>query len=185
MLVFITVWALWFVSEIMISRLTKSGGHDKKGRDKGSFWVIWIAAAIGITSGVFCAGNSDVPIARTLLIPYIGLLVTIAGMVIRLRAVWTLGRMFTAQVTIRENHKIKSDGLYKILRHPSYSASVLSFIGLGISMNNWISLIVITAFVTFAMLYRIKIEEKVLIEQFGEEYKEYMKGTYRLIPFIY
>lgn len=185
MLIFITVWALWFVSEVMISRLTKSGGLDKKGKDRGSFWVIWIAAAIGITSGAYCASYVDIPIGRILFIPYAGLVVTAAGIIIRLTAVFTLGRMFTAQVTIREDHKIKRDGLYKFMRHPSYSAAVLSFIGLGISMNNWLSLAIITLLITFAMLYRIKIEEKVLIEQFGQEYLDYMKGTYRLIPFIY
>jgi protein-S-isoprenylcysteine O-methyltransferase Ste14 len=88
-------------------------------------------------------------------------------------------------VTIRDNHQIKKDGLYKVIRHPAYSGSILSFIGFGISLNNWISLIIITILIVSAMLYRISIEEKLLIEHFGPDYLEYTKKTYRLVPWIY
>ena len=168
-----------------MNRLLRSGQYDKKGQDKGSLGVVWITVAIAITSGVFCSINFNFPIGRLLIIPYIGLILIVIGMIIRFIAVWSLGRLFTVDVTIRENHVIKQDGLYKIIRHPSYSGMLLSFIGFGISLNNWISLLIITILVTIALLYRIRIEERLLINQFGSEYTEYMKRTYLLIPFIY
>jgi len=106
-------------------------------------------------------------------------------MILRFISIWSLGKFFTVDVTIRDNHKIKQDGLYRIIRHPSYTGMLLSFIGLGISINNWISLLTISILVTIAMLYRIKIEERALKDQFGSEYSDYMKRTYRLIPWIY
>jgi protein-S-isoprenylcysteine O-methyltransferase Ste14 len=62
---------------------------------------------------------------------------------------------------------------------------LLSFIGFGIALNNWISLILVTSAITAAFIMRIRIEEKTLIEQFGTEYIEYKKETYALIPFLY
>jgi protein-S-isoprenylcysteine O-methyltransferase Ste14 len=112
-------------------------------------------------------------------------LIILAGMVFRFMAILSLGKMFTVDVTIRDNHLIKKDGLYKTLRHPSYTGMILSFIGFGISLNNWISLIIIIVLVVPAMLYRIKIEEKLLIDHFGSDYVEYAKKTYRLVPWIY
>ena len=92
---------------------------------------------------------------------------------------------FTVDVTIRDDHKIKKDGLYRLIRHPSYSGSILSFIGFGISLNNWISLFIISLPVIFAMIHRIKVEEKLLVARFGKEYVDYMRKTFRLIPWIY
>jgi protein-S-isoprenylcysteine O-methyltransferase Ste14 len=120
-----------------------------------------------------------------MLLPYFGLILITAGMLFRFISVWSLGRFFTVDVTIRTNHKLKKDGVYRIIRHPSYAASILSFIGFGISLNNWLSLLIISVPVTFAMLYRIKIEEKMLLNQFGAAYADYMKRTKRLIPWIF
>jgi protein-S-isoprenylcysteine O-methyltransferase Ste14 len=93
--------------------------------------------------------------------------------------------MFTVDVTIRENHKIKKDGLYKILRHPAYSGMIISFIGFGLSLNNWISFLVVAIPITSVMILRIKAEEASLLKQFGNEYSDYIKTTYRLMPWVY
>lgn len=71
------------------------------------------------------------------------------------------------------------------MRHPSYAFSLLTFVGLAIVLNNYISAIVLLIPVFVMFLRRINIEEEVLIEQFGQDYIDYMKKTKRLIPFIY
>ncbi|MEO8852326.1 MAG: isoprenylcysteine carboxylmethyltransferase family protein [Ginsengibacter sp.] len=60
---------------------------------------------------------------------YVGIAIIILGIILRLIAVASLGKFFTVDVTIRQNHRLKKDGIYKYLRHPSYFASLLSFIG--------------------------------------------------------
>jgi len=163
----------------------RSGKSDQKGADKGSFQIIWITIGIANTFGLLAAIFLELPISQTLLVPFLGLALIVMGMIIRFVAIWTLGRFFTVDVTIRENHTIKQSGLYKIIRHPSYLGSLLSFIGYGLSLNNWVSLILISVLMTWAMLHRIAIEEKVMVKQFGEEYISYMKHSRRLIPWIY
>jgi protein-S-isoprenylcysteine O-methyltransferase Ste14 len=182
MIKFIIIWSIWLIAEILLNRLKHS---DKKGQDKGSLRIIWITIGIAISLGVLASIFLNVPISNWIFVQYFGLLLIIAGMILRFISILTLGNLFTVDVTIRDNHKIKKDGVYGIIRHPSYTGSILSFIGFGISLNNWISLIVITILIVMAMLYRIKIEEKLLIDQFGNEYLDYSKKTYRLIPCIY
>ena len=107
------------------------------------------------------------------------------GIGFRLLAIKQLGRFFTVDVTIRENHQLLQTGFYKYLRHPSYTGSLLTFFGFGISLNNWLGLGIVILPTVITMLYRIRIEEKVLTEQFGKSYLEYSSKTKRLIPFIY
>jgi len=184
-MIFIITWSVWFISEIVLNRLLRAGTKDKKDKDKGSLGIIWITIGIAIPLGIVSSIFFNIPISHLRITPYVGLFIIIAGMILRFISIWSLGKFFTVDVTIRDNHKIKQDGLYRIIRHPSYTGMLLSFIGLGISINNWISLLTISILVTTAMLYRIKIEERALKEQFGLEYSDYMKRTYRLIPWIY
>jgi protein-S-isoprenylcysteine O-methyltransferase Ste14 len=107
------------------------------------------------------------------------------GITLRFISVKQLGKHFTVDVTIREGHELFAGGFYKYLRHPSYSASILSFLGFGVTLNNWLSLLAILAITFSAFVYRMNVEEKVLIEEFGDKYREHIKGTKRLIPFIY
>jgi protein-S-isoprenylcysteine O-methyltransferase Ste14 len=109
----------------------------------------------------------------------------IFGIAIRLIAIRTLGKFFTVNLNLAEDHLLIKNGLYKYLRHPSYSGSLLSFLGFGISLNNWPALIVIFVPVLLSFIYRINIEEKLMSVQFGNDYDEYKKQTKRLVPLIY
>jgi len=185
MTLFVIIWSVWCISEILLNRLFLSRNRHQSKQDKGTLRIIWVAIALAISLGVVSSIHIKLPIGNIAIIPYLGLSIILGGMIFRFAAIYSLGHMFTVNVTIRDNHKIKKDGLYRIIRHPSYTGSILSFIGFGISLNNWISLIIITVLVVSAMLYRIKIEEKLLINHFGSDYSDYAKKTYRLVPWIY
>ena len=185
MSIFTIVWLLWGLSEIFLNRFFHSGKSDKKKQDKGTIIIIWLTIAISMALGINSKIYLRLPIGQSYIIPYLGLIFVILGMIIRGTAIITLGKFFTVDVTVRNDHKVIKEGVYRILRHPAYSGSLLSFFGFGISLNNWASLFFIIVPVTIAMLYRIKIEEMVLIEHFGYDYEEYMKTTYRLIPWVY
>jgi protein-S-isoprenylcysteine O-methyltransferase Ste14 len=180
------IYAVWFLSEILLNRFRRSDSRLHQGnRDKQSLTIIWISIFLSITAGVLSAGFFDTRISGNMIIPSAGLAIILSGMLLRFISVLTLGRFFTVDVTIRQDHKIIKKGVYMYIRHPSYTGSVLSFIGFGLSLNNWVSLLVVNIPIIAAFLYRIRIEEKLLTEQFGTEYSEYMKVTYRLFPWIY
>lgn len=140
---------------------------------------------IAIPSAIFTVRYLSYPIMAGTTIRYVGIGLIWMGIALRLAVVRSLGRFFTVDVTIREGHRLKTDGCYRYLRHPAYAASLLSFIGFGVSLNNWAALSLITVALTAVFVYRVRVEEKVLTEQFGAEYMEYKKHTYAMIPFIY
>lgn len=184
-LILAVTYSIWFLSEILINRFLRSKKTDKKNADKGSIYFIWLTIIIGIFTAVFVANKYYFPILKEANIVYIGLFLIFIGIIFRLIIIASLGQFFTVDVTIKQNHKLKKDGFYKYLRHPSYSASLLSFIGFGITLNNWISLVLITVLILMTFIIRIKIEEKILMEHFGSEYLNYKKNTKGIIPFIY
>ena len=184
-LIFAITYGIWLLSEILINRLLGSKKTDRQNADKGSLYLIWILIFICIFTAVFVSIKYNIPILKNPNIKYAGILLIYAGIILRLVIIKSLGHFFTVDVTIRQNHRLKTDGFYKHLRHPSYAASVLSFIGFGISLNNLISLITVIIFILTAFIIRIKVEEKILVEHFGSEYSDYKKSTKAIIPFIY
>jgi protein-S-isoprenylcysteine O-methyltransferase Ste14 len=184
-MIFTITYFIWFLSEILLNRLFRSKNTDRKGADKNTLRIIWITIIGSIFIAVFVAVKFSLPLLSNLVIKYVGLGVILFGVTLRLWVISSLGKFFTVDVTIRQNHQLKKDGFYKYLRHPSYFASLLSFIGFGIALNNWIALILLTSAIAVAFIMRIRIEENTLIEQFGIEYIEYKKETYALIPFLY
>ena len=90
----------------------------------------------------------------------------------------------TGRLQIVEGHRLIKDGLYKHVRHPLYSGEIMRNFGFPLIFSS-----VYGAFLMvlgmILLLFRIEIEEKMLIEAFGEEYKEYQNNTKKLIPHIY
>ncbi|NNG08695.1 MAG: isoprenylcysteine carboxylmethyltransferase family protein, partial [Arenibacter sp.] len=82
-------------------------------------------------------------------------------------------------------HQLKTNGYYKYIRHPSYTASLISFIGFGVSLNHWISVLLAGGLAFIAFAIRIQVEEKVLLSHFGSAYDSYKRKTRAIIPFIY
>ncbi|NML68907.1 isoprenylcysteine carboxylmethyltransferase family protein [Chryseobacterium sp. RP-3-3] len=177
--------AAWFITEIFYKNMLKSGKEDKKDKDKSTLNILWMAIPFSIAASVSISYIARFPIAKGVWILYLGEACILIGIIFRLIIIRSLGKYFTVDVTIKEDHQIKKEGFYKYLRHPSYAFSLLTSLGLGLYLNNWVSLILAFLPPFFAFIYRIKIEEEALVEKFGEEYLEYRKKTKKLIPFIY
>lgn len=179
------IMLLWGASEIFLLLKMRSGSDDVKGKDKKSLSFLWLVIGFSIFFGIFVAKASSLPFYSSEIIQILGLVVLLVSIVFRLIVVYSLGKYFTVDVTIKKDHQLKTNGFYKYVRHPSYSFSVLTFLGLAIVLNNYISAIILLVPVILMFLYRIKIEETALKDQFGKDYIDYMKKTKRLIPFIY
>ena len=184
-IIFYVLMAAWLVTEIYYKKAMVSGKNDKKGKDRSTLNLLWIVIVLSITFSFFASNIIRAFISESIWINYVGLLFLFLGIFGRVFIIRSLGKYFTVDVTIKEDHKIKKDGFYSVLRHPSYLASLLTFLGLGLFLNNWLALAVAFIPPFLAFLYRIKIEEEALTEQFGQDYTDYKKQTKKLIPFIY
>jgi len=115
----------------------------------------------------------------------IGLGVLIGGIAIRWVAVYTLGKFFTGLVMIKTNHQLVRTGIYKYLRHPAYTGTLLAHLGLGLAFSNWYTLLISTVPYFLVVSYRMRVEERALASAFGAEYTTYCKTSRRLIPGVY
>jgi protein-S-isoprenylcysteine O-methyltransferase Ste14 len=115
----------------------------------------------------------------------IGMSLIVIGLMVRIHSILTLRQFFTYSVEKVENHKIIETGLYKYIRHPGYLGQLIIFIGISISMSNWLSIFAMMLPISLAYLYRIKVEESFMIKQLGENYLDYQKRTKRLIPGVF
>ncbi len=95
-----------------------------------------------------------------------------------------LGRLYSAEVTLQEGHRLITDGPFRYIRHPRYAGAILIAFGLSLTFRSWIGLIVSAVSIGFFLL-RIRDEETLMAESFGEEWKRYCQRTRRLIPFVY
>jgi protein-S-isoprenylcysteine O-methyltransferase Ste14 len=121
---------------------------------------------------------------RLSLVNVAGLGLFLIGVYIRVVAMRALGKYFLTDLRTLQNHRLVKQGIYKHIRHPAYLGTVLFSIGIPLIFSSLYGfLLMLVLFPSY--LYRIRIEESVLLEEFGEEYQEYMKKTKKIIPFIY
>ena len=181
----ILIWG-WVASEIYIGFATRTRSSAGKVKDRGSLVVLWVTITLAITAGETIHYSMPPNLfggAHWLMVAAIFLL--IAGVALRWTAILSLGKAFSSNVAIRDTQTIYRGGLYRFMRHPSYTGMLMAFLATGLQERNWISLIAIIVPTTAALLYRIHVEEAALNEAFGAQYASYSKQTKRLIPGIY
>ncbi|MFC2075141.1 methyltransferase family protein [Bdellovibrionota bacterium] len=114
----------------------------------------------------------------------VGLFLALFGAIFRFSAMRTLGQYYTMCVTIRDSHKLISNGPYRFVRHPGYLGQFCFLLGIVFTMQSiWGLFVYIIWAVT--QIYRIQKEESVLVNFLGETYCEYQQKTKRLIPGVY
>jgi protein-S-isoprenylcysteine O-methyltransferase Ste14 len=114
-----------------------------------------------------------------------GVTVMLLGIGLRQWAVHTLGRFFTFQLTVRTDQKVVESGPYRVLRHPSYTGMLLSALGTGIAIGNWLSLALAFLPYTVSLVRRIGIEEAMLRQGLGSDYEHFASTRKRLVPGVW
>ena len=97
---------------------------------------------------------------------------------------WThveLGRLWSAQLQLRTGHRLIASGPYSRIRHPMYTAILGWATSLGFVIGNWVPLF-LAAWAVVILVARVPREEQMMLEKFGDEYREYMKRTGRFFP---
>jgi protein-S-isoprenylcysteine O-methyltransferase Ste14 len=168
------------LSEFLLMMIKRSDGATSKTRnDKGSMIFLWLMITFGFTGGFFLSKPINFFWAG------FGLTFIVGGLIIRWIAILQLGNSFTVDVAITNAANLKTDGIYETIRHPSYSGILLVVVGFSAIMSSLYSFLVFVPPVFLAIIYRIKIEEKVLLKEFGESYLKYAANTKKLIPWIF
>ena len=183
----------WCVSEIAIS-LVSLGNRSRilsAEVDRYSYVIVWFSTAFPILFAflirrhLLLTNGFGSLAALFPLLGYLGCLVLLFGITVRLVAATTLSRQFTEKVSILEQHEIVDTGIYEIIRHPAYLGHLASLLGMGLVLGNWVSLAALIVLPLGGILYRIHVEERALLLHFGAAYQEYAGRTKRLLPGIW
>jgi len=183
---FFVVLAMFGASEWSI-RLRSRMNHGGTRLDRGSIVVVIVTAVLGVAAAFALAAGVQSAGIRTARWPVflIGLAVIILWMALRRWAVLALGQFFTVQVQVRSGQTVVDTGPYRFVRHPSYTAIIMSFVGIGVALENWLSLVVIIVVPTIGLIIRIRVEERALLNALGEPYREFSQSRARIIPKVW
>jgi protein-S-isoprenylcysteine O-methyltransferase len=181
---FNALFLAWAAIEVWINLRTWPPGSAN--RDRLSRYVIFAAMVAAFWLALLATNwhAADIVLARATVF-YAGLALMAAGLVLRLLAVYQLGAFFVPEVTIQPGQRLMDRGLYRFLRHPSYTGSLLTILGYGLVLTNGLSLAIMLLLPGMAFAFRMRVEEAALLAAFGEEYRRYMERTKRLIPYVY
>jgi protein-S-isoprenylcysteine O-methyltransferase Ste14 len=184
--IFWATYIIWIVPEMIASK-RKPAKSSSTLKDHNSYLVVmsllWIGIAADFTLA-FVLPQASIRSHRPVFF-FIGIGLMFAGMTLRLYSMGILGRYFTFQVAVHTNQPVIEAGPYRYIRHPSYTGALNTLAGLGLALGNWAGLIVLLFFMSVGYGYRIPIEESALVASIGEPYKDYMRRTHRLIPYVY
>jgi len=176
----------WTASEIYIAIATRTRRGGGKTFDRGSMAILWVTIVASITAAEWIGAVSPHNMfGGAPWLKIASVLILIASLIIRWTAILSLGKAFSANVAIRDSQTVYRSGLYRFVRHPSYSGLLLAFLAIGLHERNWLAAAVAVIPPNAALLYRIHVEEAALLQAFGSEYRAYSNTTKRLIPGIY
>jgi protein-S-isoprenylcysteine O-methyltransferase Ste14 len=185
-LIFWAAWASWILPEVIAWRVKRST-DSSKARDQGSLNLIavlwWIGMAMDFSLSLLMP-QAAILWKRTSLF-FVGICLMLLGIALRWYSVAVLGKYFTFDVAIQSGQVLVEAGPYRYIRHPSHSGALLTLLGFGLALGNWAGLAATLSCMGFAYAYRIPVEEAALASALGEAYKQYMRRTWRLVPFLF
>ena len=185
-LIFWGTFASWILPEVNAWRVKRSTDASKA-RDQGSLNLIvilwWIGIAVGFSLSTLVP-QAAISWKRTSLFA-LGICFMLLGVALRWYSAAMLGKYFTFDVSIQSDQILIEAGPYRYIRHPSYSGALLTLFGFSLALGNWAGLVAALSCLGLAYAYRIPVEESALALALGETYRQYMKRTWRLVPFLF
>lgn len=177
----LAVWAALEAS-LMVRDLVRGKGSTARDRGTRSLLVVgWLAAFAGAMWLAEQFGpESGWRLGRWHAAA--GLLVMWIGLAVRVWAVIVLGSAFRTTVEVEAGQPLVDRGPYRLVRHPSYSGILLIAVAFGVTLGNWLSVVILLVIPLGTMLRRIAVEEATLTEVIGQPYIAYKERTKRLVP---
>jgi len=166
----------------------KASGDGKAAREETgdhSFWLILPGFLV-----VFFASPLEwiyLPglMPRILWMQIAGLALILSAVALR---VWTRSHIrgqYSGHVEVQAGHRLVQSGPYRFVRHPGYTGFLLMTLGLALGYSSLIGLAAVPVLLLPGLAYRMKVEERLLTEQFGDDYRIYIRKSKKLIPGIW
>jgi protein-S-isoprenylcysteine O-methyltransferase Ste14 len=168
------------------SSFTQGNLSSGEEEDRGNRWVLGPFLVLGILAGWLPAYSDRVGllIIDGEAVRWVGVLLFAIGGALRIAPVFVLGRRFSGLVAIQKNHVLVTDGLYRVIRNPSYLGMLIMLVGWALAFRSLLGLVLVVLFLP-PLIARMRSEETLLAKHFGAQYEAYRARTWRLIPHVY
>jgi protein-S-isoprenylcysteine O-methyltransferase len=97
----------------------------------------------------------------------------------------TLGSSYTRTLRTASDQGLVTGGPYRWVRHPGYAGSIAVWVGAALAFHSWLAAVIAAVLMLLAYGWRIRSEERMLVDHFGDAYRDYATQTSRLIPGVY
>ena len=180
----IYIWA--FTPEFAIVSRARRTVVENRSKDSGSLQLILLGTSLMMLLSFPLSFVTSLRFPAVANVPafVIGTMLLVAGSLLRRHCWRMLGEYFTGDVQTRADQPVIDRGAYRWVRHPSYSAAILMFAGIGLALANWASLVPLMLVAILVYSYRANVEERALIQTLGQPYITYVKARKRFVPFI-
>jgi protein-S-isoprenylcysteine O-methyltransferase Ste14 len=188
-IVLITVYLLFSIIRIEYYRRTRKAGYKTviEERKKYSIWLSIFICYTVFTFFLYIFFPQTLAWARIPLTPWLRLIGALLAVLALIWFIWihrSLGYNLSVRLRIKQSQKLVTDGPYRLIRHPMYSAFYLLHFAVFFLTANWFIGVTWLAGLSIIILLRVKREELMLLAKFGDEYVSYIERTGRFIPFI-
>jgi protein-S-isoprenylcysteine O-methyltransferase Ste14 len=178
-------WLVFLCALYPELRLLRAARAQAGPQDAGSMRFIVLLQRVGVGSAVVVALiNAHGALGHQRFWLWLGVAMMFAGGLLRRHCFRMLGTSFTAAVVVTAGQAVVDRGAYRWIRHPSYTAGALIMLGLAAALSNWMSIAVVATAMLLTYGYRVRVEERALLETLGQPYRNYMLRTKRFIPGI-
>ena len=179
----LAVASMVMASAAFFSDVNLSSGERE---DRSNRWIFLPLLVIGLLSAFLpaYAERQGWWVLDGETVRWLGVFFYLAGGALRIWPIFVLGRRFSGLVAIQPGHELVTDGIYRVIRHPSYLGMIILMLGWALAFRSGLG-VILAALIVPPLLARIRSEETLLHSQFGDEYDAYRRRTSRLIPGIY
>lgn len=182
---FLGVVIVYWFRRIEFWRPRAQGEFVRQERSDRSFWfiVVGMIAAFYLPPIEYLLFEAVLP--RAFFMQILGLLFIVLGSVLFVWARRTLGRFYSGHVSVIDGQQLVQSGPYRFIRHPAYAGYLLMALGLAVGYSSLGGTAALISLLLPAVIYRIRVEDRLLAEHFGAQFSKYASRTKHLVPGIW
>ena len=179
------VMAAFLIVQESLRRTPEAKTFQRGTFERGSMLLIGVTLGVGLWLPVVLAVLGFALFPISIGEGLVALAVTLFGLGLRIWASVTLGGYYTRTLMTTKDHKLVTTGPYAWVRHPAYLGVILLWSGFGVLSGNLVVAFSFPVVFVVVYLYRISVEERMLVSELGDDYIRYQRRTRKLIPVLY
>lgn len=173
---------VWIGFEVIFRAPGASSDWRGDARDRASTPLLVLAFAV---AAIVPAGLREVAFGSLGEAAWAGVGLCVLGLAVRAWSMRTLGASYTRTLRTAADQRLVTDGPYRWVRHPGYAGSIAVWVGATLAFHSWLAAAIVATLMLLSYAWRIRSEERMLADHFGDAYRHYATHTSRLFPGLY